>query len=175
MASSTSPTALPAQTNKLPSMLWVSGALAGLGGGIAMALIAAMISLVVGQDLWLEAKQIAAFLYGPAMASQSGFVAGPVLVGSLIHLVISAALGAVFGVLFGRVLHLPTDIGVPLLSGIIYGMLIWVLAYFIVLPLANSTLEATYAPAFIIQHLVYGGVTGLIYTRLKPAPYHPNT
>jgi len=35
----------------------------------------------------------------------------------------------------------------------------------------NPLLLAIYAPAFIIQHIVYGTVTGLIYAVLRPQPY----
>ena len=27
-------------------------------------------------------------------------------------------------------------------------------------------------PAFVVQHLVYGAVTGLLYTWLRPQPYN---
>ena len=54
---------------------------------------------------------------------------------------------------------------------LIYGMLIWMVAYFIVLPFLNPLLLQTYAPAFIVQHLVYGAVTGLFYRWLRPLPY----
>ena len=53
----------------------IGGALAGLGGGLAMAVIAAIISLSVGTDIWLEAKQIAAPFYGQAAVSQPGTAA----------------------------------------------------------------------------------------------------
>ena len=45
--------------------------------------------------------------------------------------------------------------------------------FFVVLPIINPSLRETYAPAFIVQHLVYGAVTGLLYTWLRPQPYNP--
>src|SRR6266542_2991858 len=145
----------------LPDVVGLGGALAGLGGGLAMAVVAAIIATSMGQDIWQEAKQIAAIVYGPAALAQPGFDAGPVLVGSLIHLVVSALLGALFGILTRRVLRLTSDFWTPVLAGLIYGMLIWLVAYFVVLPLLNPALLDLYAPAFIVQHLVYGMVTGV--------------
>ncbi len=116
-------------------------------------------------------QQIAAAFYGPAALAQPGFVAGPVLLGTLLHLLVSAAFGAIFGIVTRRVLHLTSDFGTLLMAGVIYGMLIWVVGYFVVLPLFNPALLQTYAPAFVIQHLIYGAVTGLIYTWLRPQPY----
>jgi uncharacterized membrane protein YagU involved in acid resistance len=93
--------------------------------------------------------------------------------GTVIHLGLSALFGLIFGFLSCRVLKLTTDFGLPLLTGMIYGMLIWMLAYFIVLPQLDSALLDTYVPAYIIQHIVFGIVTGLLYTFLCPCPYDP--
>jgi hypothetical protein len=159
-------------TSPLPDIIGLGGAVAGLGGGLAMAVVAAIISLIIHADIWQEAKQIAAIVYGSAAVAGEGFVAGPVIVGTLIHLAMSALLGAVFGILTRRVFKLPSDFGAPILAGLIYGLVIWMLAYFIVLPILNPLLLQLYAPAFIIQHVVYGAVTGLLYVWLRPAPYY---
>jgi hypothetical protein len=70
------------------------------------------------------------------------------------------------------VLRLTSDFGTPLLTGLIYGMLVWMAAYFVILPVFDPLLLESYAPAFIIQHLVFGLVTGLVYTWLRPYPYY---
>jgi len=156
----------------LPDVPGLGGALAGLGGGLAMAVVAALISLAQGGDIWLEARQIATLVYGGSALSQPGFAAGPVVAGTLLHFLFSALFGAIFGILLRRVFHLPSDVGVPVLAGLIYGFVVWMLAYFVVLPLLSSPLLQSYAPFFIIQHLVYGVVTGLLFSWLRPAPYH---
>lgn len=153
----------------LPDVPGLGGAIAGLAGGIAMMFTAALIADSLGRDTWLEARQIAAVFYGDAAASGMG----PVLVGTLVHLLVSALLGAAFGIVSRRVLRLTSDFGTPVLVGMIYGMLIWMAAYFVVLPIANPALLDTYQPSFIIQNLVYGVVAGLVYAKLRPAPYVP--
>jgi hypothetical protein len=170
--STSSPAVRPA-VSPLPDIIGLGGAVAGLGGGIAMAIVGAIISASLGGDIWLESKQIAAVVYGPAAAAQPGFVAGPVIVGTLLHLIVSAAFGAIFGIVTRRVLGLTSEFGTPLMAGLIYGLLIWLVGYFIVLPRINPLLLETYAPSFVIQHLVYGAVTGLLYTWLRPQPYNP--
>ena len=168
--SSSSPAVRPI-ASPLPDIVGLGGAIAGLGGGLAMAVIAALISLSLGHDIWLESKQIAAVVYGQDAVAQPGFVAGPVIVGTVIHLFVSAALGAIFGIVTRRVLRLTSDYGVPVLAGLIYGLLVWLIAYFIVLPVVDPLLRETYAPSFIVQHIVYGAVTGLLYSWLRPEPY----
>lgn len=48
--------------------------------GVAMAVVAALRSASIGQDIWREPKRIAAIVYGSAALASSGFDPGPVLV-----------------------------------------------------------------------------------------------
>ena len=100
----------------LPDVVGLGGAIAGLIGGLAMALVGAIISASVGGDIWLEAKQIAAVVYGSAVAAQPGFEAGPVLVGTLLHLLVSTVLGALFGIVTRRIFHLTSEFGTLLMA-----------------------------------------------------------
>jgi hypothetical protein len=171
MGITTTPRPMRTAVSPLPDIVGLGGALAGLGGGLAMAIVAAILTAAAGGDIWHQPKLIATTVLGQSALAQPGFAAGPVIVGSLIHLIISALLGALFGIITRRMLHLTSDFGTPVLAGLIYGMLTWAVAYFIVLPVINPALTQIYAPAFIIQHLVYGMVTGILYTWLRPEPY----
>jgi len=155
----------------LPDVIGLGGAIAGLAGGLAMAVVAALLSASMGQDIWHEPKRIAAIVYGPAALAASGFDLGPVLLGTLLHLLVSALLGAIFGIVTRRGLHLTSDFGTPIMAGLVYGLLIWMVAYFVVLPQLNPALLEVYPPAFIIQHVAYGVVLGLVYMWLRPQPY----
>ena len=148
----------------LPNVPGLGGAIAGFGGGLAMIVIAAMLSVATGGDVWREPREIAAPLVG--IDSPIG-----VAVGTVLHFLTAGLLGGVFGIVKRRALRLPSDYGVPVLAGLIYGLMIWFVAYFLVLPVLNPALLDTYAPSFVIQHMVYGVVTGLIYSVLRPAPY----
>jgi hypothetical protein len=145
--------------------------LAGLGGGLAMAIVAALLFVSMGEDIWHESKRIATIVYGEAAIAEPGFVLGPVLIGTLLHLAVSAGLGALFGIVTRRWFGLTSEFGTPLLAGLIYGMLIWFVAYFAVLPILDPSMRAIYAPVFIVQHITYGAVTGLLYTWLRPQSY----
>src|SRR6476646_4837324 len=97
MSVSTPSSALNPQSSAshLPDVIGLGGAIAGLAGGVAMAVVAALLSASMGQDIWHEPKRIAAIVYGPAALATSGFDPGPVLLGSLLHLIVSALLGAI--------------------------------------------------------------------------------
>lgn len=156
---------------QLPDVIGLGGAISGLGAGIVMAMVAAIIAVFRGDDIWLEAKQIAAPLFPGFDPMSAGFAPGPIVVGTLVHLFVAVALGATFSIIKRRILHLPSDMGVPVLAGLIYGFLVWSIAFFIVLPIVNPALLDMYQPAFIIQHLIYGVVLGLIYAVVRPSPY----
>src|SRR6266542_731710 len=47
-----------------------------------------------------------------------------------------------------RWLPLPSDFGIPVVAGLAYGLLVWLVAYFVVLPVADPWLLDSYAPAF---------------------------
>jgi hypothetical protein len=53
-------------------------------------------------------------------------------------------------------------------AGLAYGPLIWLVAFFVVIPAICPLLLQIYAPALLIQHLVYGAVTGLLYSVFRP-------
>lgn len=156
-----------ALTSRLPDVPGLGGAIAGLGGGATMIVVAAMLSVATGQDMWREPREIAAPFFGSVASG-----AAAVMLGTVLHFLTSGLLGAAFGILSRRVLRLPSDYGVPVLGGMLYGLLIWALAYFVVVPVLNPALLDSYGPSFVIQHLVYGMVTGLLYSQLRPAPYH---
>ena len=163
----------PAQ-RRLPAppsdALGIGGAQAGFAGGIAMILSAALLAGVKGYDIWFQLKSIAGLVLGPSAIAQTGFVAGPVLLGLALHLALAALLGAIFAIGMRQGLRLPSDFGVPVVAGLVFGLLIW-LGAFLALPAVLPQLIAVYAPAFIIQHIVYGTVTGLVYGLLRPQPY----
>lgn len=145
----------------------VSGALAGLIGGMMMAIVGAALAIAIGDDLWKAPKLIATFVVSPDMIATPGFLAGPVIIGSLIHLTLSALFGVGFGALTTRVWNMPLSYGAPMVLGFVYGLAIWLIAYFVALPLINPLIREIYAPAFLIQNLTYGLTTGLAYGILR--------
>jgi len=158
-------------TTPLPNILGLGGALAGLAGGAAMMLVAALLVGARGADIWLQAKAVASLVLGSAALAPAGFALVPVLVGTIIHLAVSALLGALFEIGSRRIARLPSDFGVPAVTGLAYGLLIWLAAYFVVAPALSPLFLAIYAPALIIQHVVFGTIAGMTYAGLRLQPY----
>ena len=164
----------PAQHRRwaLPDVVGLGGAVAGLGAALVMVLLSPLLSLLSGVSIWTPPKLIAATVYGPRVVATPDFALGPVLTGLGVHLVTSIILGVGFGVIYHRLLHLTTAFGLALLLGLCYGIGIFIVAYFVVLPTIDPPLaEAVLAP-FLAQNLVFGLCLGSLYGWLRPHPYH---
>jgi hypothetical protein len=128
----------------------VDGLLAGLVGGVLMALFLAAAGWLAGTP---PLTTLAYF--DPAQA-------GSWLTGLLAHLAVSAIYGVLFGLLLGGVgLIRPSALRWRLLLGMGYGLLLWVLAMGLVLTAVGAPLAQMPAWQFGLAHLVYGLALGL--------------
>jgi len=128
----------------------VSGLFNGLLAGIAMGFYLVFAGLVDGQGL---TGYLAYFGLGKTQSP---------LAGLLLHLAISG----IYGVIYGAVRHwvgLDHNHLLPRwLVGMVYGLLTWVLAVYLILPGIGSSLVAIPTLHFILAHLVYGLALGFL-------------
>jgi RNA polymerase sigma-70 factor (ECF subfamily) len=141
-----------------------TGAIAGLAGGLAMMVAGLLLSLVRGQSIWLPLRCIAALVLGTTAMTDTGFRMAPVAVGMAIHLLTAVMLGILFRLVCQRIGHPPTRAGVPLLVGLAYGLLLWLIAIVCIVPRLDTWLAEIAPLTFFLQHLVYGSVLGLTCT-----------
>lgn len=158
------------QRRVLPDVVGLGGAVAGFLAGAVMVLLSPILSLLTGISIWQPPKIIAATVYGASIANNTSFEAGPVIMGTLIHFAISIVLGAIFGIIMHRMLHLTTEFGLPALIGLIYGLIIFFFAYFIA-PLVNPVVNQYSMAAVIAQNLAFGICLGIFYSMVRPQPY----
>lgn len=139
-----STTAHPATASGLVTRA-LTGALAGIGGGIVFGMLMAMMGML----------PMVAGLVGSESAA----------VGGLVHLVISAGLGALFGLVAPA-----AGLGVVLGAGAVYGMVWWVLGPLVIMPawlgMPLFTLDQT-ALMSLMGHVIYGLVTAAVLFGLR--------
>lgn len=123
----------------------VDGLLGGLVAGLAMAFYLLISGLLTGHRL--------ADLFSSFSAGESTTP----LRGALTHLAVSAIYGALFGVASIGLRRWP--ISLKLLGGL-YGLFLFLIARFAVLPGLESTLLTFSIFHFAVAHLIYGGVLG---------------
>ncbi len=127
----------------------IAGAIAGLGGGVVFGMLMAMMGML----------PMVAMLVG----SQSA------VVGFLVHMVISAGIGAFYGLVASR---LPKTVGTGIVAGAVNGMVWWVLGALILMPLmlgmgAMVLKIGTDQWFSLMGHVIYGIVTGLLFIPLS--------
>lgn len=159
----------------------LTGAVLGVVASLAMAMFAMLaaytkdtgfftplyhIGSLVTADADMMTSMQAAQMEGEAFT----FLAGPALVGAMIHMMTGAMYGAVFGALASRLrLGLAAMAGV----GVVYGFVVFVLSAFAGLPLAAALFDSGDPIAnmaemagwgvFVSEHLLFGGVLGALY------------
>lgn len=137
--------------------LWLAGIVAGLIGGVGMAMVAMMAMPMMGQNFLMPVKLMAGTFEGEGAVDGGG---GTVMVGMMIHMMTSAILGLVFALIIaalGWSGFWPLVIG-----GIVYALIVWVMTEFGVLPLVDKVMRERMSPAlFAMTHVVYGFLLGL--------------
>jgi hypothetical protein len=111
--------------------LW--GAVAGLIGGIAMAMLLMIVDLVRGLGFWTPMYLMAGF-FNPAWAHSSGFAPGPLIAGVLLHLFNSALFGIIFAQLVRFVLPKPVSVTVGMLLALAFSLALLLFSTFALLP-----------------------------------------
>jgi uncharacterized membrane protein YagU involved in acid resistance len=123
----------------------IAGIIGGIGGGIVFGLMMGvqgmlpMVGMLIGQD--------------------------NALVGFVVHMLISAFIGATFGVIAQRV---PSTLVVRLIAGAVYGVVWWVLGALVLMPvmLGMSAMVLQIGDmqiSSLVGHLVFGVIMGGIY------------
>lgn len=143
-------------TRTVPA-LW-GGVVAGLIGGIAMAMAAMIRAKTLGMSFTEPLQQIAGLLFGADALLDGGTV---LISGMMIHMISSMMMGAAFGLIFVRI----RSAGVALIVGMIYGAVIWALMTYLVMPMLNPTMSVRVALIpmwWFIYHLIFGAM--LLFT-----------
>jgi hypothetical protein len=143
----------------------VAGAQAGIGAGVAMGLVAIIVSISYGFGLWTPFKDVAGVLLPQLAASGAEFSLLAVVVGTGLHFVMAALLGVAFAALYAGMFKLTFRVGMPIVVGVLFGLVTWFLVRYLVLPLSGTDVYGV--PAFLTAHAVFGAVLGGLY------PYMP--
>lgn len=156
-------------------------ALAGVIASVAMGMVA-MMAAATYQDtgFFTPLYHIASLVVAPdsmmesMMAASAGttftFVAGPALVGLMIHMMVGAAFGAIFGLILTRLPELGA--GARIGAGMAFGVAAFAASAFVLLPLMSVMANDADAiknmasmvgyPTFLLEHVVFGMVLGAL-------------
>ena len=136
-----------------------AGLIAGIAGSLSIMVVVAGILVLNGRDIFAAARLIATVVYGPDAA----FGVAPIIVGTLVHLIT----GGTFGAVLARFIPcLPRAFWIVV--GLMYGIVVWLISSFIILPVVAPPMIAADANnnILLLAHVVYGlvlGVAGATY------------
>lgn len=135
------------------------GVLAGIIAGAALAIYLVVMNSANGGDIWQPLKGAGLPVLGERAAAP-GFDANAVAIGVGIHMAISIFWGVLFSILFWGASKIGT-----LTLGAAWGVVIWLVMYYLVLPLAGLAHIARSTPVdqALLEHVIFGVVLALVF------------
>lgn len=172
-------------TNHQRTMGWGRIVLAGIVASIAMAVTHMVLEDMDGDGFWAPIIYLAAALLRDyqTVAVDPAFEASPVFLGIMLHLVISLVLAVIFGAITVLVTR---NAWLLMLLGVAYGLVVFAIAYYALVPAANEVMERLNAGYFALSSVMWGLWAGLIIgwpvrqpdvlptheeTQQEPSPY----
>lgn len=133
------------------------GILAGLIGGIVMAMVTMVVTYMLGMGMFAMPNMIAGLILGQSTAMAGGITV--FLVGLMIHMMLSALFGLIYAIIANLVSH------EFIWTGLIWGLVLWLINFYAigsVWPAAH--MMAVNEPTWlaIVSHASFGIVTGLL-------------
>ncbi len=137
--------------------LWVAGIIGGVIGGLVMAMLATMLMPMMGKSATSPMRLMAATIEGEG-AMTGGM--STIVLGMMIHLATSIALGVIYGFIVAWLGW--SRFWVIFVLGGVYGILVWLVMQYLVLPRGNRLMARKMPPMpWLMLHIVYGLVLGL--------------
>jgi hypothetical protein len=138
-----------------------AGTIAGMLAGLMALIFSMIIAVLIGSEMWVPIKMIALTVFDET-SIRGGLDMLPILAGLGLYLLTAIALGVTFAIWGGR-----QDYGPAVGWGVMYGMAVWLVMQFIVLPVVNPTLARVSYALLGILHGIYGATLG-IYPAFVP-------
>jgi len=135
-----------------------------LGTGLLASIVMGMVEMVfeakTGAGFWSPLVFIAATVLRPlqSVPTPVPFMALPVALGLMGHMMNSMILGLVFGSIFTR---FALSRGALAGAGVVYALLIFAMTWYLVLPVIDPVMLNLNAAFFAIAHVMWGAVLGL--------------
>jgi len=133
----------------------LQGLIAGLCGGVAMALAMAVLGLAAAQSPWHMPKRLAGVVLGPGAKDGRG---GVIAFGLVMHAVLSAGFGVLFAIVADRLTH------EFWMTALAYALTLWVINFWgaQITPGGRGMTEAKWAWLSPLAHLTYGAVLAAV-------------
>lgn len=138
------------------------GALAGMVGGIVMAMWSMIVLWLTGVGFWSPLNFIAHTVWRGAPLDET-FSGGGLVLGLVIHMMMSMILGMVFAVAVRSAGRVAGNAAAVVGGGMVFGIVVWVVMEFLVWRLVDPAAAEAFTPwVFAVGHAMYGAATALV-------------
>ncbi|MFP5385581.1 MAG: hypothetical protein ACLGHN_05840 [Bacteriovoracia bacterium] len=138
--------------NLTSKVLVYGGATGGMVAGLTMAIVSMLMNAFAGAGFFAPVKLIAVTFLGPDAVDGGVF---SILIGLVIHLFNSAILGIIFAYI-AKNIH---SRGAFMATGVLFGIVVWVVMTYLVLPVANEVMlnQVNQTPVrWFVNHIIFG-------------------
>lgn len=138
------------------------GAMAGAAGGMVMAMWSMIVLWLAGVGFWSPLNLIAHTVWrgAPLGATFSG---GALVLGLVIHMMMSMILGMVLAVGVRTVSRLGRNPVTVATTGMVFGLVVWVVMQYVIWKAVDPAAAPLFtAWVFALGHLMFGAATGLL-------------
>lgn len=137
---------------------------AGLVASIVMGMVEMLYEAMGGAGFWSPVVFIAATVLRnlQSVPVPVAFMAIPVVLGFMGHMMNSVVLGLVFSAIFSRsVMSRGTQVG----AGVVYALVVFAVMWYIVVPAIDPVMLKLNGTVFAIAHMMWGAALGLLTSR----------
>lgn len=146
----------------------VKGIIAGGLAGIVFAMFEMVVAAFMGNGFFAPLRMIAAIVLGPSVLMASSPLLVPVIVGAIVHMMLSAIYGMLFVVAAHYVTILRRDAASLLIATSVFGLALWIVNFYVFSPLLFRWFENTSPLVQSIAHtFFYGTVLGSLLLALR--------
>ena len=141
--------------------------IAGLIASVVMGMVSMLGEVVAGAGFWAAPTLIAATLLRNLQSLEApvSFLFLPFVLGLMGHMMNSVILTGVFDVVLGQRV---AGVVARLIAGMAFGLMVFIVMWFVVLPVINPVMLILNPAVFAVAHLMWGAVMGVLLAALEP-------
>lgn len=137
------------------------GIIGGIIAGALFAISEMVMAALMGMPAWVPLQMIGAIVLGPGVLPPSAPTISTVLVGMIVHFILSAIYGVVLALIALAIPALRSSVGLMTIVGMVYGLVLWLVNFYVIAPVLFPWFaEASPVVQFVAHVFFFGAVLG---------------
>lgn len=141
----------------------ISGLLIGIVAGIVFATFEMIVAALMGMGFFAPLRMISAIVLGEQALDPSYSLGAATIVGLIVHMILSAIYGLIYGLAVSAWSLLRQGAWLVLV-GSLYGLLLWLVNFYVIAPIAFPWFGMADPVVQFIAHAFFGTAVGLLLT-----------